>query len=142
MDREKFKKRGKNYLREMGSWRLEISPAKPAKFDNFLHLLYPTDTKTENMPAAEMVVAKDQKMIGLAVAGWLVMFGKKGEVKGEISYEAPKGKTEHLVVDLKREAVYKVTGITGGEKVMKASKEGTLRFATEKAGEVKVSLTK
>ena len=32
---------------------IEVSPAKPANFDNFLHLLYITDTKTKEMPPAK-----------------------------------------------------------------------------------------
>ena len=110
----------------------------PANFDNFLHLLYPTDTRTADMPAAEMITAEGEKMVGLAVGGWLVMFGKKGEVAGEVSYRAPAGRCEHLVVDLKRGGKYKVTGIWGGDKELAASNEGTLRFATEKEGIVKL----
>ena len=121
---------------EPGQWRIEVSPTKPAKFDNFLHLIHICDTKTKKMPPAEMVTAEDAKMIGVSVGGWLVMFGKKGTVAGPVSYKAPAGKTEHLVVDLNRGAKYRVTGITGGERGLTASKEGTLRFATDKADAV------
>ena len=121
---------------EAGRWRIEVSPTKPSKFDNFLHLIHICDTKTKKMPPAEMVTAKDEKMIGLVADGWLVMFGKRGTVAGEVSYKAPAGKTEHLVVDLKRGAKYRVAGITDGEKGLTASKEGTLRFATDKADAV------
>ncbi len=127
---------------EAGQWRIEVSPSKPSKFDNFLHLIHICDTKTKKMPPAEMVTAEGEKMLGVAAGGWLVMFGKKGEVKGDISYKAPAGKTEHLIVDLKRGAKYRVSGIAGGAKELTASKEGTLRFATDKAGNAKLTPTK
>jgi len=88
------------------------------------------------MPPAEMVAEKADKMIGLAVGGWLVMFGKKGEVDGVVRYEGPKGRTEHLVVDLKRGARYTVAGIAGGERTITASKEGVLRFTSEVGGSI------
>ena len=88
------------------------------------------------MPPAEMAAEKGDKMVGLAAAGWLVMFGRKGEVAGEITYTAPQGKTEHLLVDLKRDAAYTVTGIAGEAKEIITGKEGTLRFTTQKKGTV------
>ncbi len=124
---------------DVGEWRVEVSPAEPAKFDNFLHLLYPCDKSTAKMPEAGMVESAGKDMVGLAVGGWLVMFGRKGAVKGEVVYKAPKGKTEHLVVDLKRGAKYAVAGIAGGKKEMTTSSQGTLRFATEGAGSVKLA---
>jgi hypothetical protein len=35
---------------QMGAWRLDVSPAEPAAESVYLHVLYPTDTKTEKMP--------------------------------------------------------------------------------------------
>jgi hypothetical protein len=122
----------------VGSWRVEISPAEPAKFDNFLHLLYPCDITTEESPPAKMVASAHSKMIGLAVGRWFVMFGKKGEVHGEVTYSVPQEKIDHLVVDLKRRAKYAVSGIVGGKKEMIASDEGTLRFITEGIGTVRL----
>jgi len=131
----------KNLKVDTGRWRVEVSPAKPARFDNFLHLIHICDTRTKQMPPAEVVAGKGDRMIGLFVGGWLVMFGKKGEVEGEVSYKAPKGKTEHLVVDLKRGARYTVSGLAGGAKEMTASPEGTLRFATDGGRVVKLAPT-
>ncbi len=123
---------------DAGRWRIEVSPAEPRKFDNFLHLIHICDTKTEKMPPAEMVEAENRKMVGVLVGEWLVMFGRKGEVEGEVSYKAPKERIENLVVDLKRGRKYRVTGIVGGEKMMTVSPEGTLRFVTLGSGEVKL----
>ena len=123
---------------DMGRWRVEVSPARPAAFDHFLHLLYPCDTQTKQMPRAEMITAEREKMVGLRVGRWLVMFGQRGEIGGEVRYTAPQGKTEHLVVDLKRGAAYRVTGLADAAQVMAASKEGALRFRTVKAGPIKL----
>jgi heparin/heparan-sulfate lyase len=124
---------------DLANWRIEVSPSEPKQFDNFLHLLHICDTKTKEMPASEMVESSDGNMAGVVSQGWLVMFGKKGEVAGEVSYKAPKNKTEHLVVDLKRGGKYQVSGIVGGKKLMTASKEGTLRFRSEAEGTIHIS---
>jgi len=75
-------------------------------------------------------------MVGLAVGGWVVMFGREGQVAGEVVYKTPKGKTEHLVVDLQRAAKYKAGGAVGGPMEMTASRAGVLRFRTESAAAV------
>ena len=131
---------------DMGRWRIEVSPSKPAKFDHFLHLLYPCDTRTKRMPPAEMIVAAEGKMIGLAVgpvvAGgprWIVMFGARGRVAGAVRYRSPPGRCEHLVVDLRPGGRYKVAGPAGGPVKMTASREGVLRFATGAATVVEIT---
>ncbi|KKL19072.1 hypothetical protein LCGC14_2469160, partial [marine sediment metagenome] len=124
---------------EVGNWRIEVSPAKPAKFDNFLHLINICDTRTEKMPPSRMIASDGGKMVGVTMAGWVVMFGRKGEVAGPVSYAAPAGKVEHLVVDLKRGGKYRVSGAAGGAATLTAGKEGTLRFATAAAGAVKLT---
>ena len=91
------------------------------------------------MPPAGMVAAGDNTMVGLHVGGWLVLFGRKGKVEGEVRYTAPDGKTEHLVVDLKREATYKTSGIADEEREMKTSKEGVLRFTTQRRSAVRLA---
>jgi hypothetical protein len=127
---------------EPGNWRVEVSPKRPAAFDNFLHLIHIGDTKTRQMPPATMLASAGEKMVGLAVGGRLVMFGRRGEVAGEVRYEAPSGECEHLLVDLKRGARYTLTGIPGGPKVMNASREGVLQFATGQRGVVTLAPVK
>jgi len=124
---------------EGGKWRVEVSPAAPATFDNFLHLIHISDTKTTAMPPAAMVTTTGEKMTGVCAAGWLVLFGRKGEVAGAVTYEAPPAATEHLLVDLKRGGVYAVSGIAGGARRMSASGEGSLHFRTTAKGLVTVT---
>jgi hypothetical protein len=124
---------------DSGRWRIEISPTEPHKFDNFLHLIHIADSKTAQMPNANMLEADNKKMVGVSVSGWMVMFGRTGEVSGEISYPAPAVHTEHLVVDLLRDRTYLVSGITGGAAQMSTSPEGTLRFTTSGSGTIKLT---
>ena len=124
---------------DKGRWRIEISPAEPASFDVFLNLLYPTDTRVDEMPPAKMIVAEGDSMIGLTVGGWAVLFGRKGEVSGQVQYAAPAGRTEHLLVDLRRGASYRLDSGDGRVQDLTVSAEGTLRFATHQAGLVKLT---
>jgi len=126
---------------DSGRWRIEVSPAEPRKFDNFLHLIHICDTKTKKMPPAEMIEVENRKMVGVLVGGWLVMFGRRGEIEGEVSYKAPKGRIEHLLVDLQRGRNYRVSGVASGEQVMIVSPEGTLRFVTLESGTVRLTPT-
>jgi heparin/heparan-sulfate lyase len=129
-------KPGTRHPVEVGNWRIEVSPNRPAKFDNFLHLIHICDTRTKQCPPAGQVVTKDGGMVGLHVGGWLVMFGRKGEVAGLVAYRAPEGETEHLVVDLKRRARYVLAGPNKEPKEVTASEEGAVRFATTEATDV------
>ncbi len=123
---------------DAGRWRIEVSPVRPRRFDNFLHLIHICDTRTAKMPPAEMVESENRDMVGVSVGGWLVMFGRKGEVKGDVSFRAPGGKTENLVVDLLQGRKYRVTGIVGGEQEMTVSQEGSLRFVSPGPGMVRL----
>jgi len=125
---------------DAGNWRIEVSPAEPSKFDNFLHLIHICDTRTEKMPPAEMIESEEGKMVGVCAGGgstelavkWLILFGKKGETNGEVSYRSPEGKTEHLIVDLKPGAEYNVSPVSSGPGNITASEEGTIRFNTDR----------
>ncbi|MCG3179769.1 MAG: hypothetical protein BIFFINMI_02112 [Phycisphaerae bacterium] len=121
---------------EAGKWRIEISPARPSAFDNFLTLIHIADTKTAAAPPADLVRADDGRMLGLSCGGWVVMFGARGPADGAVRYRAPAGRAEHLVVDLQRGAAYRVEGAAGGVTRLTASAEGVVRFATDRAGPV------
>ena len=94
------------------------------------------------MPPAEMVASEAGKMVGLAAGGWLVMFGKKGPVNGEVVYRARKAPAEHLVVDLTRGGRYKISGPAARAKTLTAGREGVLQFRVDKPGEVKITPVK
>ena len=70
---------------------------------------------------------------------WLVMFGKMGRVRGRVRYRTPAGRTQHLVVDLVPGTRYRVSPCAGGARELRASGQGTLRFATDRAGTVSIA---
>ncbi|WP_321494676.1 hypothetical protein [uncultured Desulfobacter sp.] len=115
---------------DAGRWRIEVSPKEARKFDTFMHVIHITDTRTEKMPVTQKVESEKGQMVGVAVDGNLMLFGRTGSVDGEVAYRAPKGKIKNLVVDLKPRVTYKVSGTAEGTTKMTASQEGTLRFLT------------
>ncbi|MGQ9661586.1 MAG: heparinase II/III domain-containing protein [Kiritimatiellia bacterium] len=121
---------------DAGSWRVEVSPATPANFDTFLHVLHICTQTTVTSPAVTLIKAEEEKMQGAISAGWVVMFGRAGEVTGEIKYTVPEGRAEHLITDLRRGARYLISGTAGTSCETVASAEGTLRFRTTRAGTV------
>lgn len=134
-------KKAKSLIKKLdaGRWRIEVSPAIPKKFDNFMHLIHIGDTKTAKMPTAEKIESKNHRMLGVAVGGTLVMFGRSGMVDDEVSYSVPKGIINHLIVDLKPGTRYLVAGTAQGENKITASEEGTLRFAVNGPATIKLT---
>ncbi len=123
---------------DAGRWRVEISPVEPRSFDTFLHLIHIGDSKTKTIPSSEMITSKDGRMVGVMVEGSLVMFGQKGQVRGQVVYEVPQGKFDHLLVDLLPGAGYLLSGSDVVQQKMTVSPEGTLRFATTSPGTIKL----
>jgi len=123
---------------DVGEWRVEVSPSSPSKFNNFLHLLFPCDTKTGKMPPAEIAESKEGTMIGLSVGNWIALFGKKGEVTENFSYACPRDKTRHLIVDLKPNTAYRISGRGTEPLDMTSSTQGTLRFVTLKQTKITI----
>jgi hypothetical protein len=123
------KKRGAEFIDKPddGNWRIEISPAEAAHFDVFLHHIHVGDTATPEVPKGRAVLDAAGKMRGLAVGKWVVLFGLKGAVEGEVRYRAPAGATRHLVLDLARGARYALSG-AGKERTLGAGEEGVLDF--------------
>lgn len=132
---------GKKLLNQLdaGRWRIEISPAESRRYDTFLHLIHIGDAKTNSMPVAQIIKSEGQKMVGLFSGGWIVLFGQNGTVQGEVVYQIPQGRIEHLLADMNRGAAYNVTGIDGKTHKIAASSEGILRFASNGQGTVRIT---
>ncbi len=116
-----------------GSWRIEVFPKRKEKYDTFLHLLYPCDRDTPIPPLAEGVVTSDNRMKGISVDNWMVLFGYKGYINQETQYVIKnKDMTTNLLLDMKPEKPYTLNIIKEGSNFSKqrvvASKEGTLFF--------------
>lgn len=58
-----------------GNWRVEVSPANPAKEDLFLNSMYVTDADG-NLPELKQDCVETDKMVGVSVKDRLVMFAK------------------------------------------------------------------
>ncbi|MFW6158739.1 MAG: hypothetical protein ACOC8E_05215 [Planctomycetota bacterium] len=57
----------------LGDWRLDVEPADGAKECTYVHVLFPTDTKTDEMPACS--VERDGKKLTVTVGGLKHVFG-------------------------------------------------------------------
>ena len=60
---------------QMGAWRLDVSAVEPAADSVYLHVLYPTDTKTEKMP--ECSVEKKGEELAVKVGELSYVFKKQ-----------------------------------------------------------------
>ena len=71
---------------EPGAWRVEISPAVPAKPDDFLHVLTVMDKETAQGPAIRTITS--DQLIGATVLDRVVLFGRSGALLDRASFEA------------------------------------------------------
>lgn len=124
-----------------GNWRIEVSPARPAHFDLFLHSIHIGDTGQPAPSAGVVVSDAAEKMKGLAIGRWVVLFGLKGAVDGAVRHQAPPGATRHLVVDLPRGRRYGLSA-AGSDRVFRASPEGVLDFETPAGAQVTLTPAK
>ena len=74
-----------SWTRDMGAWRVEVSPSVAAQEDLFLHVLYVTASSTSSMPAVSLVEADE--MIGVEVEGNVVLFNRSADAFDSVTYE-------------------------------------------------------
>ena len=74
-----------SWTRDMGAWRVEVSPTVAAQEDLFLHVLYVTASSTSSMPAVSLVEAEE--MIGVEVGGNVVLFNRSADAVDSVTYE-------------------------------------------------------
>jgi heparin/heparan-sulfate lyase len=72
---------------EPGAWRIEISPAKPALADRFLHVLTVTDAATQ--PRAPVRLLSSANVAGAGVLDWSVFFSDSGESLSQAEVKVP-----------------------------------------------------
>jgi hypothetical protein len=115
---------------QYGLWRIEVSPKKPSKYDNFLHVLHPA-LKGRGKLNAELIESGAGDIYGAKVGNKAVLFSKNPEPLMKGSYTiAGSGTLWQLLCDLKPEKKYQVSqdGKLLFEKA--ASKQGTIQFET------------
>ena len=66
--------------RQLGRWRLTVTPAEATAECVYLHVLYPTDTKTDAMPACTL--KQDGGALTVTVGGLTWTFGERADGKG------------------------------------------------------------
>ena len=116
-----------------GYWRIEIIPTEKKKLDVFLHLLYPCDVT--DLPVEGEIIVDDEKVIGMRVKNWVVLFSKTGSHVKQAKLEIKEtGLHKNLLVDLEKEKQYKIKFYSNsGETkqiLRKSSREGTIYFET------------
>jgi hypothetical protein len=95
------------------TWRVEVSPARPAKEDFFLHVLEIGDKGDPRTPKVELVDGSN--LVGALIEGGTVtLFATTDDVVTEAEATIPNVETENLLVSgLKPLAKYELQ-ITGG----------------------------
>jgi heparin/heparan-sulfate lyase len=79
---------------DTGRWRLEVSPAKPATRDYFLHVLYACSSDTTTYPAADAAQTDAQVTATIKHDGttYRVTFSKTGALTGSVRIVGADGK--------------------------------------------------
>lgn len=115
---------------QYGLWRIEVSPKKPSKFDNFLHVLHPALKGKEKLNA-ELIESEAGDIYGAKVGNKAVIFSKGPDSMAKGSYEINgSGKVWQLLCDLKPEKKYQIKQDGRGILEKAASKQGTIQFET------------
>jgi hypothetical protein len=113
---------------QYGLWRLEVSPKKASKYDNFLHVLHPS-LKRDGTVSAELIESESGNICGAQIGKKAVIFSRSPELLLRGSYAiSSSGPIWQLLFNLKPERRYQIKqdGKPLFEKV--ASKQGTIQF--------------
>ncbi len=112
-----------------GSWRTEISPKHPNLNDVFLHLLYPTNLNTTQIPKAKRLTGIN--IYGVKISSKIAIFGKTEEETKRAEYQLPitsQGSYEHIVCNLKPSTSYTVFEGESNAGTFTSTKNGLLIF--------------
>lgn len=93
---------------QYGLWRLEVSPKKASKYDNFLHVLHPS-LKGKGKMDAELIESKSGNLYGAKIGNKTVLFsiGPEPMVKGSYMINGS-GTIWQLLCNLKPERKYQI----------------------------------
>jgi len=121
---------GYNYgdSNQYGLWRIEVSPKKPSKYDNFLHVLHPA-LRGKGKLNSELIESEAGDIYGSKVENRAVIFSKGPDSMTKGSYGVNgSGKVWQLLCNLKPEKKYQIK--QDGKVLFEkgASKQGTIQF--------------
>ncbi|ABB32228.1 hypothetical protein GeomeDRAFT_1571 [Geobacter metallireducens RCH3] len=119
---------------QYGLWRVEVSPKKHAKLDNFLHVLHPS-LKGSGGSDAVLIESRDDSLYGALIGNRAVLFAKGADFLTKGSYPlSGNGKVWQLLCDLKPGRDYQVRQDGKVVATVTASAQGTLTFESLLAG--------
>jgi hypothetical protein len=119
---------------QYGLWRVEVSPKKPAKSDNFLHVLHPS-LKGSAGREAELIESSGDTLYGARIGDRAVLFSRGADFLNKGSYTlAGTGKIWQLVCNLKPGKEYQLRQNGKVLVTTRASAQGTLAFEASLSG--------
>lgn len=130
-----------------GGWRLEMSPGAPALSDDFLHVLYATDSATGSMPDTVTIKNSEGNMPSNNMVGVLVKNSMENKialfssdtsaatVTNDINYTVDTSTaSRHILFNLQTNTLYSVNISGIGTSQVQSSGNGTLIFVNSSAG--------
>ncbi|CAG0983469.1 partial Heparin and heparin-sulfate lyase, partial [Planctomycetaceae bacterium] len=119
---------------QYGLWRVEVSPKKATKSDNFLHVIHPS-LKDGAGRDAVLIESRDDTLYGAHIGDRAVLFAKGADflTKGSYSLNGT-GKVWQLVCNLKPGREYQVRQDGRMVVTATASAQGTLTFEASLVG--------
>jgi hypothetical protein len=113
---------------QYGLWRLEVSPKKASKYDNFLHVLHPS-LKRDGMVNARLIESESGNISGAQIGTKAVIFSRSPEPLMKGSYAiSHSGPIWQLLCNLKPERRYQINQDGKLLLVATASKQGIIQF--------------
>jgi hypothetical protein len=119
---------------ELGAWRIEIIPSKPAEDDRFLNVLTMMDVGNL-APKVERL--ESETLVGAHVAGHAVLFHKADGVLDQAAFELP-SETSCVVVCGVKPGLWSVTGSNGVVQKHEVSEESRCLYLEDQAGLVQM----
>ena len=120
-----------------GMWRVQVTAAARRQEHLFLNVLWPRLTGEAEPPPARLVCCEGGTVV-VQVAEWVVVLAIQRGLRSPVTYQAPAGVRNHLVVDLPARSTWSVVG-QGECAARTASVEGVVSFEGA-PGEVTLTL--
>lgn len=120
---------------EAGAWRVEVSPSGSRTRDEFLHVLYPTDSGAGSPPSVSRIDAGSMK--GLETRNLVILFAERIDSVSSASYSLSASR-RNLLFGLEPGRSFEI--LVDGKKAatLRSSVNGTLDFTNSAGGEIEL----